>query len=64
MHLSPKTLLIPAILLVLPFSLAQELYDSDHPELMARLSHLFRSCSTGKDAALVHRRFSRWRLSD
>jgi hypothetical protein len=38
MHLSPKALLLPAILLVMPASLAQEIHDSDHPELMARLS--------------------------
>ena len=37
MHLSPKALLLPAILLVMPASLAQEIHDSDHPELMARL---------------------------
>jgi hypothetical protein len=37
MHLSPKALLVPAILLVIPASLAQETPDSDHPEVMARL---------------------------
>ena len=37
MHLSPKALLLPAILLVIPASLAQETHDSDHPELMAKL---------------------------
>ena len=37
MHLSPKALLLPAILLVMPASLAQEIHDSDHPEVMARL---------------------------
>src|SRR5690242_14178939 len=35
--LSPKALLLPAILLVMPASLAQEIHDSDHPEVMARL---------------------------
>src|SRR4051812_44560005 len=39
MHLSPKTLLTAAILLLVPVSLAQEAYDSHHPELMARLSY-------------------------
>ena len=37
MHLSPKTLLTAAILLVVTISVAQERYDSAHPELMARL---------------------------
>jgi hypothetical protein len=37
MHLSPKALLVAAILLVIPDSLAQETPDSDHPEVMARL---------------------------
>ena len=39
MHLSPKTLLTAAILLVVTVSVAQERYDSAHPELMARLSY-------------------------
>jgi len=39
MHLSPKALLLPAILLVMPASLAQEIHDSDHPDVMARLSY-------------------------
>jgi hypothetical protein len=39
MHLSPKALLVAAILLVIPASLAQETHDSDHPEVMARLSY-------------------------
>ena len=37
MHLSPTALLLAAILLVIPASLAQESHDSDHPEVMARL---------------------------
>jgi hypothetical protein len=37
MHLSPKALLVAAILLVVPASLAEETHDSDHPEVMARL---------------------------
>lgn len=39
MHFSPKALLIAAILLVVPVSLAQEPYHSDSPDLMARLSY-------------------------
>ena len=39
MHLSPKALLVAAILLVVPASLAQETHDSDHPEFIARLSY-------------------------
>jgi hypothetical protein len=39
MHLSTKALLVPAIPLVIPACLAQETHDSDHPELMARLSY-------------------------
>jgi hypothetical protein len=39
MHLSPKALLIPAILLVMPALLAQETRHSDRPELLARLSY-------------------------
>lgn len=39
MHPCPKTLLIPAILLVASISIAQEVYHSVDSELMARLSY-------------------------
>jgi hypothetical protein len=39
MHLSPKTLLIASIILLVPVLLAQEPYHSDDPDLMARLSY-------------------------
>jgi hypothetical protein len=49
MRFSPKTLLIAAILLVVPVSLAQEAYDSDHPQLMARLSYDYSGVAVSRD---------------